>query len=114
MPTTAQNVAVAGAIDAIRNAGILLTQQIRVATDTLIAIRLTDEYNNLDLCLSTLLHAQNASDDATFAAATLSIRSIADGLTADEATVKAIIKDVSVAGDVVKYIGQALLFIGKL
>ncbi|HEY6923979.1 MAG TPA: hypothetical protein VI653_10950 [Steroidobacteraceae bacterium] len=114
MHTTIQNAAIAGAIDAIRNAEILLTQQVRAASDTMTAIKLTNEYNNLDSYLSTLLHAQNAADDVTFAAATKTICSTANGLKADEQTIQAIVKDVAIAAQVLKYLEQALAFVAKL
>jgi hypothetical protein len=114
MPTSDQKVALAGAIDAIRNAQVALMQQVRKATSTLLAIKLSNEYDHLDSCLSELLHAQNAADDASFQAATTSIQSRSDSLKADEDTIKSIIKDITIAGTVIKYVGQALAFIAKL
>jgi negative regulator of replication initiation len=114
MPTLNQQTAVASAIDAIRTAENLLTDQIQTSNDTLTAVKLTHEYNNLDSYLSELLHAQNAADDATFANATDALKSRTDGLQADEAAIKKIIADVATAGKVVGYITQALGFIAKL
>jgi negative regulator of replication initiation len=114
MPTLTQQTTVSGAIDAIRNAENALTDQIQASTETLTAIKLTHEYNNLDSYLSELLHAQNAADDVTFANATEALQARADGLQADEAAIKAIIADVATAGKVVSYIAQALALIAKL
>jgi hypothetical protein len=114
MPTEEQVAAVSSAIMAIRNAQILLTQQIRTASETLIAIKLTHEYNNLDSCLSSLLQAQNAADDTVFVATTGRIKSTADSLKADAATVQSMIKDVQIAGKLIGYVTQALALIAKL
>ena len=114
MPTLNQQTAVAGAINAIRSAENLLTDQIQASNDTLIAIKLTHEYNNLDSFLSELLHAQNSADDATFANATDALKSRTEGLQADEAAIKAIINDLEIAAKVLGYITQALGFIAKL
>jgi hypothetical protein len=114
MPTLSQQTAVSQAIDAIRSAENLLTDQIQDSDDTLTAIKLTHEYNNLDSYLSELLHAQNAADDVTFANATQALQARADGLEADEKTIKTIIADVATAGKVIGYITQALGFIAKL
>ena len=114
MPTLAAQTSVANAITAIRNAENLLTKQIRAATDVLTAIKLTNEYNNLDSFLSQLLQAQNAADDANFADATAAIQSHVSGLQADEAAIKTIIADVQTAGKVISYITEALGFIAKL
>ncbi len=114
MATLNQKISVAGAIDAIRSAENLLTDQIQSSIDTLTAIKLTHEYNNLDSYLSELLHAQNAADDATFANATQALQSRTSGLQADEAAIKAIIADVATAGKVVGYITKALALIAKL
>ena len=114
MPTQNQQKTVADAIDAIRCAENLLTDQIQSSTDTLTAIKLTHEYNNLDSFLSELLHAQNAADDVTFTNATQALRSRISGLKADEVAINRIIKDVAVAGKIVKCVTQALGFIAKL
>jgi negative regulator of replication initiation len=114
MPTLTQQTAVAGAIDAIRDAENLLTDQIQASTDTLTAIKLTHQYSNLDSYLSELLHIQNAADDASFTNATQALQARSDGLKADEATIKAIVADVATAGKVIGYIAQALAFIAKL
>jgi negative regulator of replication initiation len=114
MPTLSQQSAISAAIDAIRGAENVLTDQIRSATETLTAIKLTNEYNNLDSYLSELLQAQNAADDSTFANATEALQSRVTGLQADEKAIKAIVSDVAAAGRVIGYIGQALTFIAKL
>jgi negative regulator of replication initiation len=114
MPTIIQRTAVASAIDAIRTAENLLTDQIQASNDTLTAIKLTHEYNNLDSYLSELLHAQNAADDATFAKATETLKTRSGGLQADEAAIKKIIADVATAAKVIAYITKALGFIAKL
>ena len=114
MPTLSQQTAVSQAIDAIRNAESLLTEQIQSADETLTAIKLTHEYNNLDSYLSELLHAQNSADDVTFTNATQALQARADGLKADENTIKTIVADVATAGKIVGYITQALGFITKL
>jgi ABC-type phosphate transport system auxiliary subunit len=114
MPTLSQQTAIAGGVSALRDAENLLTAQIRTATDALTAIKLTNEYNNLDSYLSELLHAQNAADDASFANATELLQSRVKGLQADEAAIKAVIKDVQIAGQVIGYVEQALGFIAKL
>jgi hypothetical protein len=114
MPTLNQQTAVAGAITALRSAENLLTDQIQSSDDTLTAIKLTHEYNNLDSYLSELLHARNAADDLVFANATQQLQSQVSGLQADQAAINAIIADVALAGQVVGYITQALAFIAKL
>ena len=114
MPTKDQQTNTAAAITAIRNAQNLLTQQIRVATDTLAAIKLTNEYNNLDSFLSQLLQAQNSADDASFNAATAALKSHVDGLSADLASIKSIVQDVKMAADIVSYITQVVGLIAKL
>jgi hypothetical protein len=114
MPTLNQQTSVAGAIAAIRSAENLLTDQIQSSTETLTAIKLTHEYNNLDSYLSELLHAQNAADDSVFANATQLLQSQVSGLQADQASINTIISDVAIAGQVVGYITQALAFIAKL
>jgi ABC-type phosphate transport system auxiliary subunit len=114
MPTPAQQTAIAQAITSIRSAENLLTDQIQTSSDTLKAIKLTHEYNNLDSYLSELLHAQNAADDASFAVATQALQTRTDGLQADEAKIKKIVADVATAGKVVGYITDALAFIAKL
>jgi hypothetical protein len=114
MPQSQQQDAIAGAIDALRCAEILLTTEIRGSTDTLQAIKLTHEYNNLDFQLSALLHVQNAADDAAFTALTTSLKSQSDALQADAAAIQIIVADVALAGKIVGYIARALAFIAKL
>ena len=114
MPTPGQKKNTADAIAAIRAAENLLTQQIRGTNEVLTAIKLTNEYNNLDSCLSQLLHVQNSADDASFANATSALRSQASGLQADEAAIKTIVGDVQTAATIINYITQALAFIAKL
>jgi negative regulator of replication initiation len=114
MPTLSKQTNIAGAIASIRVAENLLTQQIRAATDTLTAIKLTNEYHNLDSYLSQLLHAQNSADDASFADATAALQSQASGLEADQAAIRAIVGDVQTAASIVNYITQALTLIAKL
>lgn len=111
-PTQQQNIS--GAVQAIRSAENVLTAQINSATDTLTAIKLTNAYNHLDSCLSQLLHAQNVTDDATFASAMAAIKSQESGLQSDERALKDLISDVDTAAKVVGYIGQALSFIGRI
>lgn len=114
MPTPDQQSNIAAAILAIRNAQNLLQQQINVASETLTAIKLTNEYNSLDSHLAQLLHAQNAADDAIFSQATVPLKSQTGGLQVDETTIKKIISDVETAAKVVGYITQALGYIAKL
>ena len=114
MPTSDQHSSIAAAILAIRSAQNLLQQQINVAIDTLVAIRLGNEYNSLDSNVQQLLHAQNAADDSIFSQAVTTLRSQTGGLQADEIAIKKIISDVGTAGKVVGYITQALSFIAKL
>jgi hypothetical protein len=114
MPTLTQQTAVSQAIDAIRKAENLLTAQIQSTGDTLTAIKLTHEYNNLDSYLSELLHAQNATDDAAFGNSSQSLKGRSDGLQADEKRIAAILGDVATAEKVVGYIAQALTIISKL
>lgn len=114
MPTPDQQSDVAGAIDAIRSAQNLIQQQVNAAINTQTAIKLTNEYNNLDSALSQLLHAQNAADDAIFASITATLKSETAGLQADEDAIKGIIKDVETAVTIVGYIAKALAFIAKL
>ncbi len=114
MPTPNQQKFVSSAIDAIRHAENLLTDQIQSSTVTLTAIKLTHEYNNLDSFLSELLHVQNAVDDVSFTSATQALQSRVGGLKADEAVIKTIIKDVSTVGKIIGYVTQALELIAKL
>jgi hypothetical protein len=114
MPTTDQQSALAGAIDAIRSAEMLLTAQIRTADDTLLAIKLTHEYNNLDSFLSGLLHLQNVTDDVTFATATSAFKSAAAGMKDDQDAIDDIVGDVKVAGQIIGYLVKALAFVAKL
>jgi hypothetical protein len=114
MPTLSQQTTLNGAIDNIRSAEDILTNQIRSSTDALTAIKLTNEYNNLDSYLSELLHAQNAADDTSFSNATTALQSRLSGLEADQKSIKAIINDVATAGKVIGYIGDALKLIAKL
>ena len=114
MPTLSQQTAIKAAVDAIRNAEDVLTDQIRSSTDALTAIKLTNEYNNLDSYLSELLHAQNAADDATFANATTALQSRLSGLEADEKAIQTIITDVAIAAKVIGFIANAVKFIAKL
>jgi hypothetical protein len=114
MPTLSQQTAINAAVDAIRNAEDLLTAQVRSSTDALTAIKLTNEYNNLDSYLSELLHAQNAADDATFANATAALQSRLSGLEADEKAIETIIADVVIAGKVIGFIADAVKLIAKL
>ena len=60
MPTSSQQTNISDAITSIRSAENILTQQIRVEEDTLTAIKLTNEFTNLESILSQLLHAQNS------------------------------------------------------
>lgn len=114
MPTPQKQSAIAGAIDAIRSAEILLTAQIRSCTETLQAIKLAHEYNNLDFQLSALLHAQNAADDAAFVAATTALKSQSASLQADADAIKKIVADVALAAKIVANVTRALAFIAKL
>ena len=114
MPTLNQQTNTASAISAIRAAQALLKQQINAATDTLTAIKLTNEYSNLDSYLSQLLHAQNSADDASFTSAASALKSQASGLEADETKIKTIVGDVKTATEIVSYITKALTFIAKL
>jgi hypothetical protein len=114
MPTLTELTAVSQAIGAIRQAEDLLTAQIQATDNTLTAIKLTHEYNNLDSYLSELLHAQNATDDTAFSNSTQSLKGRSDGLQADEKRIKAIVGDMATAEKVVGYIAQALAIIAKL
>lgn len=105
---------VSSAITAIRCAQNLLKQQINESSDTMTIIKLTNESNNLDSCLSLLLHAQNVADDVIFANAVATLKSQTSGLQAEELTIKSIIADVKTAEMVMGYITQALGFIAKL
>jgi hypothetical protein len=78
------------------------------------AIKLTSEYSNLDSNLSQLLHAQNATDDASFTNAVAALKSPAGALQADEATIKKEIADVNTVANIVSYITQAIGFIAKV
>ena len=114
MPTPDQQSNAANAILAIRNAQNLLQQQINASSNTLTAIKLTNEYNSLDSSLSQLLHAQNVVDDAIFSKAIEILKSQTGGLQADGTAIKGIISDVETATKVVGYITQAVGFIAKL
>ena len=114
MPTPDQQNSIASAVAAIRAAEDLLTAQIRVATDSLAAIKLTHEFNNLDTFLSQLLHAQNSADDAVFADACAALQAQADGLNADEEAIRRVVTDVATAASIIGYIAEAVGFIAKL
>jgi hypothetical protein len=114
VPTSDQQACVADAIGAIRDAENLLTAEIQATDDTLTAIKLTHEYNNLDSYLSELLHAQNVTDDLTFANAMQALQTRVDGLQADEDAIKRIVADVATAGKIIGYITTALAFIARL
>jgi len=114
MPTPEQTAAISRAITAIRQAEILLTDQIRNACETLMAIKLTHEYNNLDWYLSSLLHLQNATDDEVFEVTTTHIKSTADGLKVDVTTIQTIVQDEQTAGKVIDYITQAAAVVAEL
>ena len=114
MPTPQQQTAIAGAIDAIRSAEVLLTGQIRACNDVLLSIKLSHEYDNLDYQLSALLHAQNAVDDTVFASATAAIKSQTTVLKADADAIQKIVADVALAAKIVAGITRALAFIAKL
>jgi hypothetical protein len=114
MPTTAQKTSLSAAIDAIRSAEGLLTAQIRNAPDSLQAIKLAHEYNNLDSFLSGLLHLQNLSDDATFSPALAAFKNTAASLKADQDAVSKIVNDVKIAAQVVTYIGKAAALVARL
>ncbi len=114
MPTPDQRSNVSSAILAIRSAQNLLQLQISNSSDTLTAIKLTNEYNSLDSRVTQLVHAQIAADDAIFSQAMATLKSPTGGLQADEATIKKIISDVGTAEKVVNYITQALAFIAKI
>ena len=114
MPTDDQKKNIAGAIDAIRSAEELLRQEINKTGDVLEAIKLTNEFNNLDSFLSQTLHAQNSADDESFASAAAALQSQSSALKADEATIQQIVKDVKIAADVVGYVIQAIEFIAKI
>lgn len=114
MPTPNTRSGLADAINAIRAAEVLLTAQIRTADDTLLAIKLTHEYNNLDSFLSTLLHLQNMTDDGNFSAAARACKSTASTLKADQDAIKKIVKDVKLAAKIVSSIGKAITVIAKL
>jgi hypothetical protein len=114
MPTPTQQSNVSSAIMAIRSAQNILRQQINASSDTMTAIKLTSEYSNLDSNLSQLLHAQNATDDASFTNAVAALKSPTSALQADQATIKKEIADVKTAASVVSYITQAIGFIAKV
>jgi len=112
--TPAQQQGISNAVQAIRNAENVLTNQINMATDPLSAIKLTHAYQHLDSCLSQLLHLQNVTDDGTFAASLATIKAQTSGLQLDEKTVKDLVGDIGAATKVIGYIGQALTFIAKI
>jgi hypothetical protein len=114
MPTPTQQSNVSAAIVSIRSAQNLLRQQINSAADTTTAIKLTNEYQNLDSNLQQLLHAQNTADDAIFSVTVSTLKSQTGGLQTDETAIKGIISDVGTATKVMGYIEQAVSFIAKL
>jgi hypothetical protein len=114
MPTAPQQENVTNAIIAIRSAQKLINKEINDSTTTSFAIKLANEYAELGSCLTHLLHAQNAADDAIFDTAASVLKSETSGLTVEEASIKGIITDVNTAQRVVDYITQALSFIAKL
>lgn len=114
MPTKFQQTNIADAITAIRSAQNLLQEQINMTTDVLQCIKLNNQYNGLDSCLSQLLHAQNATDDGVFASTVMTLKSQTAGLQKDEATINRIISDVGAAGKLVDYISKALTCIAGL
>lgn len=114
MATQEQTTAVSKAIDAIRQAAILLTDQIADACETSVVVKLTREYENLDRCLSLLLQLQNATDDKDYEQATTHIKSSADGLQAQAAAIQAIVHDEQTAGKVIAYITEAAAMVAEL
>ena len=114
MTTLSQQTNIASAIDAVRAAENLLRQQINAANDSLSAMKLSNEFNNLDSFLSELLQAQNAADDTSFTNATQALQAHVTGLQADEATIKKIVEDIKIAAEIISYITQDLAFIAKL
>ncbi len=111
MPSQTQKTNIANAIQSIRNAQNLLQPLINAAPTVSIAIKLTNEYNSLDTCLSQLLHAKNSADDGVFSSAAGVLKSQAGGLQMDEKAIKAIISDVAIADQVVGHIGEAIRYI---
>lgn len=114
MPTQDQKSCITSAVLAIRNAQNLISKQITESSDVQVSINLQNQYNNLDSCLSQLLHAQNVADDAIFSSAIAVLQSQTAGLQKDDIAVKKIIADVATADKVLDYISQALGFIAKL
>ncbi len=114
MPNPIQKDGLSEAINAIRSAEVLLTGQIRNATDTLLAIKLTHEYNNLDSFLSGLLHLQNVTDDDTFAGQISAFKATAATLKIDQDAIRKIVADVQLAANIVSYIGKAIAVVAKM
>ena len=114
MPTPDQRSDIKDAILAIRDAQHLLTQEINVTSDLMTGIRLNHEYQNLDSCVSQLLHAQNVADDTIFSQMLAAITPQTKRLQADENTIKGLISNVATADEVVGCITKALSFIVKL
>ncbi len=114
MPTPDQCSNIKDAILAIRDAQHLLTQEINITSDLMKGIRLNHEYQNLDSCVSQLLHAQNVTDDAIFSQMIAAIIPQTKRLQADENTIKELLSDVATANEVVGCITKALSFIAKL
>ena len=114
MPTPMQKNGLSDAIDAIRCAEVLLTAQIRTADDTLLAIKLTHEYNNLDSFLSGLLHLQNTADDDVFSRSMNACKATAVTLKSDQDAIRKIVADVQLAANIVGCIGKAIGVVTRL
>lgn len=101
-------------VSILRAAEALLLQASRATTDLPMLLQINAEYNNLDSWISQLLHTQAVDDDTQFSGAIASLKQQANLLSADEAHIQVIVKDVATAGKIVGYITQAVAFLGAL
>lgn len=114
MSTAPKLQSITSAITAIRGAQKLINNEINTSDDTLVGIKLGNEYAELGACITQLLHAQNMTDDAVFESAISVLKSKTSGLTVEEDHIKEIITDANTANQVVSYIQDAVSIIAKL
>ncbi|WP_157649647.1 hypothetical protein [Burkholderia ubonensis] len=114
MPAPSQTQNILNAVGSIRSAEQLLVQASYSMTDEAMLTRLNIEYQHLDSFLSQLLHTQALADDSQFEGASAALKEQANGLAAEEASIKIIVADVGTAAKVVGYITQALGYIALL
>ena len=102
------------AVTQLRLAEQALIVASRTMTDPAQLIQVNTEYSHLDSYVSQLLQTQAIADDATFTAATASLKAQATNLQTQEAGITTTIKDVATAAQIVSYITQAINIIAAL